>query len=232
MRRARRFVCVSAVVLGGLALTPAAGAAPSFVLAPQSTVGGEALSTALTARLGVAGATVRLSRKAAGESEFRLIDTVVTDAGGAVTYDAAPRATMTYLAELPGDAEWLPASAKVTVTVRPLVRLVAPGTVYRGARARLAVQVVPSHPGATVTVETWSGGAWTTWRTLTLGDDSRAAALWSAGRVGRQAFRAGVAADEEHAAGASGVRRARSPASSGARRCPRPPATSASSPRG
>jgi len=163
----------------------------------------------LAARLGIAGATMQLSRKAAGESDFRPVGTLVTDALGAIAYRAAPRVTTTYRADFPGDAEWLPASAEVTVMVRPRVRLFAPETVYRGDRARLTVQVAPAHPGASVTIELWRDEAWAPWRVVTLDDDSRAAPLWTADQVGRQAFRVRMAADEEHAAGASGVRRVR-----------------------
>ena len=60
------------------------------------------------------------------------------------------------------------------MTVRPLVRLVVPERVERGTRAALRVQVVPAHPGTSVTLEKWKGGAWTEWRSLTLGDELRA----------------------------------------------------------
>lgn len=216
MRRSWFSVCALVIVLASAVLVPAAGAAepspgatPTLVLtASHATLecGGAAV---LAARLGVAGATVRLSRKAAGESDSRLIGTFVTDALGAIAYRAAPRVTTTYRADFLGNAEWLPASAEVTVTVRPRVRLFAPERVYRGERARLKVQVAPAHPGASVSIEMWRGDAWTPWRVVTLGGDSRAVSLWSADRVGRQHFRVAMAADDEHAAGASGVRRVR-----------------------
>jgi lipoprotein-anchoring transpeptidase ErfK/SrfK len=122
---------------------------------------------------------------------------------------ASPRVTTIHLAEPLGDAAWLPASAEATVTVRPRVRLSAPEIVYRGERVRLAVQVMPAHPGAMVSIEMWRGSAWTPWRDVTLSKSSRAVSLWTADRVGRQPFRVTMAADEEHAAGASGVRRVR-----------------------
>jgi hypothetical protein len=118
---------------------------------------------------------------------------------------AAPLVATNHVVGYLGDTER--ASAEATATVRPRVRLVATERVYRDERARLAVQVVPVHPGATVSIEMWRDGAWTSWRLVTLGDDSRAVSRWRAGRVGRQAFRVTMAADEEHAAGASGVRR-------------------------
>lgn len=223
MRRTWLLVCVSAIVLATLAVVsvagatsgsaassaaasdPSASATPAFVLtASRATLecGG---ATMLTARLGITGATVQLSRKTAGESDSRPIGTFMTDALGTIAYRVAPRETTTYRVDFPGDAEWLPASAEVIVTVRPQVRLSAPKRVYRGARARLKVQVVPAHAGASVAIEMWRGDAWTPWRHVTLGDDSRGVSLWRADRVGRQPFRVTIAADEEHAAGASGV---------------------------
>jgi len=224
MRRPWSLLCALAIVLASAVFVPAAGAAaasseaapeplasatPALVLtaSPATITSGGA--TVLAARLGIAGATVRLSRKAAGDAEFTLISTVVTDATGAISCRAAPRATTTYRADSFGDAEWSPASSEATVTVRPRLRLFAPATVYRGEPVRLTVLVAPAHPGAAVTIEMWSGDAWTQWRDATLDVGSRAALRWTADRAGRQAFRVSMAADEEHAAGASGVRRVR-----------------------
>jgi len=228
MRRTWLFVCASAIVLAGLALVSVAGTAsgseaassepapdPSPSATPTLTVSASPATltssapTVLTARLGIAGATLQLSRKAAGTSDPRLIVAFVTDALGALAHRAAPRVTTTYRADFLGNDEWLPTSAEVTVTVRQRVRLFAPDRVYRGARARLNVQVVPAHLGASVSIEMWRDDAWTQWRLVTLDDHSRAVSLWSADRVGRQPFRVTMAADEEHAAGASGVRRVR-----------------------
>ncbi len=147
MRRPWLLLSVVAIALASAVLVPAAGAAaasaeaaamasagamPALVLtaSPATLTSGGA--TVLAARLGIAGATVRLSRKAAGDAEFTLISTFVTDATGAVSYRAAPRVTTTYRADFSGDAEWSPASSEATVTVRPRLRLFAPATVYRG----------------------------------------------------------------------------------------------------
>jgi lipoprotein-anchoring transpeptidase ErfK/SrfK len=100
-------------------------------------------------------------------------------------------------------------AAEPSPAAAPRLRLSAPEMVYRGERARLAVQVAPAHPGAAVSIEMWRGGTWIQWRIVSLGEESRAVALWTADRVGRQSFRVTMAADEEHAAGASGVRRVR-----------------------
>ncbi len=228
MRRTWLFACVSAIVLVSLAVASMAGAASGSVAAspepapdaspsatPTLTVSAlpETLTsgspTVLTARLGIAGATLQLSRKAAGASDFGLVGTFVTNALGSMTYRTLPRVTTTYRLEYAGDAEWLPASAEVTVSVRPRVRLYATGRVYRGGRARLSVQVGPAHPGAVLSIEMWRDGGWVHWRDVTLNDASRAVCRWRADRVGRQPFRATMAADTGHAAGASGVRRVR-----------------------
>jgi hypothetical protein len=208
MIRKRWFsLCAVVIVLACAVLVSVADAAPTLTVSASPTTLTFGTPTVFKARIGLAGATVRLSRKAAGESDPMLIGTFVTDASGAVTYRATPRATTVFRADFAGDAEWLPLSAEVTVTVRPLVRLVAPERVERGTRVPLRVQVLPVHPGASVSIEMWSGDAWTEWRAVTLGDDSRAVASWRADRVGRQPFRVTVAADAERAAGASGVRR-------------------------
>jgi lipoprotein-anchoring transpeptidase ErfK/SrfK len=224
MRRPWSLLCALAIVLASAVFVPAASAAAAsaepaaeppasagtalvLTASPATITSGGA--TALTVHLGIAGATVRLSRKAAGDAEFTLIGTPATDALGELAYRAAPRVTTTYRAEFFGDAEWSPASSEATVTVRPRVRLVAPATVYRGDRVRLTVQVAPAHPGAAVTIEMWNGDAWAPWRDVTLDDGSRAALRWTADRAGHQAFRVSMAADEEHAAGASGARRVR-----------------------
>ena len=200
-------LCAVVVALACAVLVSVADAAPTLTVSALPVTLTFGTPTVLKARLGLAGATVRLSRETAGESDPTLIGVFVTDSAGAVTFRAKPRATTVFRADFTGGADWLPLSAEVTVTVRPLVRLVAPERVERGTRVPLRVQVLPAHPGASVSIEKWSGDAWTEWRVVTLGDDSRAVASWRADRVGRRAFRATMAADEEHAAGASGVRR-------------------------
>jgi len=218
MRRAWLFTCVSVIVLVSLAFVPLAGAATpaepaledssapalTLVASPDTVTSGTA--TTLTARLGIAGAAVQLSRRRAGASGFTPIEALVTDAAGAVKYRVLPRVTTTYRVDYAGDA---PASAEIAVTVRPLVRLWVNDAAYRGERVRLSVKVGPAHPGAIVSIEMWKSGTWVRWRDLTLNDDSRAVTRWRPDALGRQPFRVTMAADEEHAAGASGVRRVR-----------------------
>ena len=195
--------------------SPYASPSPSPSLAPALTLsalparvtcGAAAL---LTVRLGVAGATLQLQRRPAGATEFVSCQALVTDGRGVATCRVAPRATTAYAVSFAGDAQLAPASAETTVTVRPRLRLTATAAVYRGARARLHLRVAPMHPGAAVAIEQRRGGAWTVWRTVTLGADSGATCWWPAASAGRESFRAVMAADDAHAAGASGVCRVR-----------------------
>ncbi len=161
----------------------------------------------LTVRLpDIPGATVQLSRKVAGAAGFRVVGPLVTNALGVAIYRVLPRETTTYRVEYAGDgAQWLPASAEVTVSVRPRVTFIAAARVYRGDRAALAVTVRPAHPGATVTVEQWKDGAWAEWRSLQLGADSRARLTWRTDRVGVLPLRVVMPADDGHLEGRSRV---------------------------
>ncbi len=67
--------------------------------------------------------------------------------------------------------------------------------------------VRPLHPGAAVTLQRWSDGAWTAWKTLTLGADSRARTDWRPDTEGLSRLRAVLPADAEHLEGASPVHR-------------------------
>lgn len=162
----------------------------------------------LAVRLGIPDETVQLSRRWAGETEPTTIGPLVTGAGGAVVYRVTPRAATTYRVDYAGDGQsWLPASAEVTVQVRPRVTLSVSDRVYRERRADLAVTVRPLHPRAVVTLQRWSVGAWTAWKTLTLGADSRARMTWRPAAEGLCRLRVVLPADAEHLEGTSSVRR-------------------------
>jgi lipoprotein-anchoring transpeptidase ErfK/SrfK len=127
-----------------------------------------------------------------------------------VVYRVAPRVTTTYRVDYAGDGvQWLPASAEVTVQVRPRISFFAADRVYRGRNAALAVTVRPVHAGAAVTVQRWSDGEWTEWKTLRLGADSRARTTWRPDTEGLARLRAVMPADDDHAEGTSPVRRVR-----------------------
>lgn len=188
--------------------SPSPTATPALTLAarPATVTAGDRATLAV--RLGIPGATVQLSRKAAGASGFSPVATLTINAAGLATFRALPRQTTTYRVDYVGDGvQWLPAFAEITVSVRPRVSFVVAKRVYRGRRVGLAVTVRPLHPGATVTVERWSDGAWTAWRTLTLDAGSRARAAWRADTVGTVPLRVVMPADAEHLAGASPVHR-------------------------
>ncbi|MCX6373757.1 MAG: hypothetical protein NTX16_11930 [Actinobacteria bacterium] len=76
------FVPAAGAAAGLAAAEPPASASPALVLTASPATITSGTATVLAARLGIAGATVRLSRKATGDAEFTLISTVVTDATG------------------------------------------------------------------------------------------------------------------------------------------------------
>jgi lipoprotein-anchoring transpeptidase ErfK/SrfK len=185
--------------------SPAAAPALGLGAAPATVTAGDA--TRLTVRLsGIPGAPLLLSRRVEGTTDFRVIGQLVTDASGLAGFRALPRATSTYRVDYAGDGvQWLPATAEVTVAVRPRVKLLAAARVYRGQRARLSVAVGPRHSGATVVVERRTEGAWAEWRTLQLGSDSRAAFTWRPDKAGAWPLRVVVPADDAHLEGRSPV---------------------------
>jgi len=164
----------------------------------------------LVVRLGIPEATVQLSRIRAGATEPTPVGPLVTGAGGLVAIRVAPRVTTTYRVDYAGDGVlWSPASAEVTVSVRPRISVALADRVYRGRRARLVVTVRPLHPGAAVTVERWSDGAWSAWKELTLDSRSRASMTWRPDGEGLARLRVVMPVDAEHVAGVSRVQRLR-----------------------
>lgn len=186
--------------------SPSVTPALTLVARPATLTAGD--PTRLVARLGIPGATLQLSRKTAGDADFRLIGALTTDAYGAARFRALPRQGTTYRVDYAGDGvQWLPASVEVVVAVRPRVAFSATERVYRARRARLAVTVRPAHPGATVTVQRLVDGGWADWRDVTLGADSRARTTWRADVVGAERLRAVMSADDAHLEGRSRTRR-------------------------
>jgi lipoprotein-anchoring transpeptidase ErfK/SrfK len=191
------------------AVQPSPAATPTLSIgATQGTVtAGDRVR--LVVRLGIPGAAVRLSRLRAGEAAPALIGQLQAGDDGVVVQRVTPRLSTTYRVDYAGDAHWLPASAEVTVLVRPRISLVVAERVYRGRTAALTVSVRPLHPGAVVTVERWSVSAWAERKTLELGPDSRARTRWRPDAEGITRLRVVMPADAAHAAGASPVRRVR-----------------------
>ena len=184
---------------------PTATPGLTLTAAPETVTAGEAASLAV--RLpDIPGATVQLSRKVAGAADFNVLGPLETSALGAASYRALPGTTTTYRVEYAGDGvQWLPASAEVTVRVRPRVTFSASARVYRGDRAGLAIAVLPAHPDATVMLQQWKDGAWAEWRSLQLGADSRARLSWRTGSAGTWRLRAVMTADDANLEGRSRV---------------------------
>ena len=207
---------VTGVAAGGPSVARAAGAPPTGSTDPSLTLsatpgtvnGGDAAR--LAAHSAVPGATLQLSRRYVGESEFTPLRAVTTDARGDLSWAVWPRGSATYKVEFAGTAEWAPAYAEARVEVRPRLTLTtsADGTVFTGDRVTLGVHVAPVRPGAVVEVQRWDSGAgtWAVLTSLTLNGDSKARRVWRPSQAGRQKLRARVAADAEHAAVVSGVR--------------------------
>jgi hypothetical protein len=190
------------------AAEPSPPAAPALTVTatPAEVTAGDRVR--LVVRLGIPNATVQLSRIRAGATEASPIGPLVTGPGGVVVYRVAPRVTTTFRVDYAGDGVlWAPATAEATVSVRPRISFTVADRVYRGRRARLGVIVRPLHPGAAVTVERWTDGAWAAWRTLTLGSGSRADTTWRADTEGVARLRVTMPADAEHVSGVSPVQR-------------------------
>lgn len=184
----------------------AAAEPPSLVLVADPLIVVQEQTTTLTATVEVAGATLTLSRKYAGEADFTVVATVDADAAGVATWAQRPAANATYRAEYAKDGEaWSPVAAEVEVGVRPRLRLrvTAPKLLLKGRPISCAVTVWPAHPGGTVVLQRRGKDGWETLQTLTLSDESAARTTWRTDRAGKLIVRARVAADAEHRVGVS-----------------------------
>jgi hypothetical protein len=183
--------------------TPLPNPALTLQAAPTSLVSGAAC--ALTASLGVAGASLELSAQPTGQSGWVVLADVAAGSDGSATFAENPTANTTYRVDFAGDANWSAASAQVTVTVAPRITLKLPKSVFGWRAVTATVSVSPAHPGGVVVLQRQFNGKWMAWRTITLGSTSTGKVTWKATHVGRTAFRATMAADADHAAGASGA---------------------------
>ena len=204
------------VATAAAAFTAGAYGAPSpgttdpgltLTAAPGAVNGGSAAR--LTVHMAVPGASLQLSRRYEGESEFTPLRALTTDALGDLSWAAWPRGTATYRVEFAGGAEWAPASAEARVEVRPKLTLTmsADGTVFTGDRVTLRVHLAPYRPGGVVELQRWDAGAgtWVVLKSLTLDGASKAQWVWRPGQAGRQKLRARSAADADNVAVVSGV---------------------------
>lgn len=187
----------------------AAGAAEQPVLAlsakPATLVCGATTTLGLSGA--PAGATLTLSRKRAGETDFTVVGSAVADAAGRATWKRTPPQSAVFRVDFAGDGTLPAAWTEVSVGVRPRVTLTveARKPVIENRYVRYTVRVRPAHPGATVRLVRRTADGWTVLRELTLGDDSRVKARVRAGTPGRLVVRAEMAADAGHLAGNSAL---------------------------
>lgn len=212
-RRSAGVVARTATVALAVLLAACVGAAAARAAAPTPTLSLQAVpatvlsgsACSLTAVLGVPNATLQLSGLAAGQTDYAMLGTMTTAADGSAAFVESPTVNTTYRVDFAGDADWGAASAQVSVSVRPKLTLKAPASVPGWQIVKASIAVSPLHPGGKVVLERMLKGKWTAWRTVTLGSGLTTTITWRAVQVGRLAYRVTMAADADHAAGASGA---------------------------
>jgi hypothetical protein len=165
-----------------------------------------------TAKIGVPGASLSVSRRRAGDIDFTSVSTVKANSSGRASWSVRLRASATYRVEYAGDTSWAPAVAEATIHVRPNITLKvrARRPTFRHNPVRVNVHVGLPHPGATVMLKSWNAKkkAWVDARSLTLNADSRATTVLHP-EIGILKIRVRMAADLRHAAGRSNLVRLR-----------------------
>ena len=154
----------------------------------------------LRGQINVPGATLTLSRRIAGTSDFVFARDLIADSTGAVTWSPTPARGVTWRLDFAGDETWAAASAEATVGVHPRVSLTAGHRrpLFRGDRVTFNVAVFPAHPGAVVALQRRDGDSWVTFATATLDSRSRATARWVVNQTMRVTVRADLAPDADH----------------------------------
>ena len=184
----------------------AAGTAdPGLTLSASAPVVQFGVQVTLTGRLSVPGATLTLSRRTSADADFVAVQTLTADAAGAVTWTSQPQVSATYRLDYVGDATWAPSQAEVAVGVAPVLAL---KTAYRqplfaGDRVTFHLALAPAHPGAVVAVQRLDGDTWVTFRSVTLGAQSRATVRWAADPTMRVSVRAQFAGDADYSQASS-----------------------------
>lgn len=138
---------------------------------------------------------------------FDNVATATTDANGDFAFTRTPTVNTHYQARQGGEE-----SAVITVSVKPAVSLrVGDRTPAAGRRVRFAGRVCPEHDGAALEIQRRRApGQWRTVRRATLADVPGTACSKYSRRVRVRrdgAYRAFLAADTDHAAGTSRLRR-------------------------
>jgi lipoprotein-anchoring transpeptidase ErfK/SrfK len=194
-------VASTAVAAAGTPVATAAAPALTLSAAPAQVEYGKQVTLNVTGA--VPQSTLQLSQQAAGQAAFSAMAPLTADAGGQATWTGKPDSTTVYRVEFAGDGTWEAAAAETTVAVSPRLALVtSTASAYPGQRVLIRVAAFPEQPGAAVIIEARVGGTWKTWKTLTLDNDSRAAAAWRPAKSGTFVFRATTAAGAAFAAGA------------------------------
>lgn len=163
------------------------------------------VSADLTAQGAAPGAALTLFRKRASEPDFVEVGGATAGADGTFRWTVKPTETTAFrVAQAAGQA-WEAASAEATVGVRHRVTLTvaAAQPLIEGRYVRYSISVRPAHPGATVQLQRWTGGAWVALADVTLGGDSTGKIRLPAGKPGKLVVRAQLAADASHLLGNS-----------------------------
>lgn len=192
---------LAAIAAGGPGAALAAEQ-PSLVLTASPTEITSGASTTLTVSGAPAGALVTLSRRLAGDTDFKLVGSTRADAAGTAAWTRTPPRSGVFRVESAGDDVHEAASAEVSVGVRPRIVLtaVAPKPLVQGRYVRYTVQVRPRHPGAPVWLARRTADGWEPFKRFRLNGDSRRTVRVAAAKPGQLVVRAEMAADADHLA--------------------------------
>ena len=165
---------LAAIAAGGPGAALAAEQ-PSLVLTASPTEITSGASTTLTVSGAPAGALVTLSRRLAGDTDFKLVGSTRADAAGTAAWTRTPPRSGVFRVESAGDDVHEAASAEVSVGVRPRIVLtaVAPKPLVQGRYVRYTVQVRPRHPGAPVWLARRTADGWEPFKRFRLNGDSQ-----------------------------------------------------------
>jgi len=182
------------------AADPAPPADPGLTLVASPVIIRFGGTVQVTGHLSVPNATLTLSRRVAGTTDFVVARTLTADANGSVSWSAIPARGVTWRLDYAGDETWAAASAQATVSVRPRISLTAGyrRPLFRGDRVTFHIAVFPAHPGATVDLQRRDGDSWVTFKNVTLDSSSRATSRWTVDQTMHVAVRVQMAADAEH----------------------------------
>jgi lipoprotein-anchoring transpeptidase ErfK/SrfK len=160
-------------------------------------------SAVISGTISVQNAAVDLLARRPGETDYTLLSSTTADPGGAFSFSVSPSVNTDYRVAYAGDDAHDAAAADVSLRVRPRVTTSFPASLWLGGSVVLRGDVVPAHPGASVSIERRVDGVWQPYTTVTLGPDSRFVLTWTPEAFGYFRLRARMEADAEHDAGFS-----------------------------